>query len=123
MVGSFEMGELASAWDESGTIRQRLREGENLVDSKPGNVDSSIRECVANQDVLTPMLHRFFAGQMKLPEIAGLRQEIETLYKKNARQPSEDVVDDNGWDLRKMLRFIKRKAQRDDPSTDPWLIL
>ena len=65
------------------------------------------------------MLHRFFAARLKLPEIGGLRYEFETLYKKNMQTPDETRVDDNGWDLRKMLRFIKRKANRDDPSTDP----
>ena len=118
-MGSFELGELAAAWDESDSIRERLRAGQNLLDSKPGHVDSSIAECKANQDVLVPMLHRFFAARLKLPEIGGLRHEIELLYKKNMQTPDESRVDDNGWDLRKMLRFIKRKASRDDPSTDP----
>ena len=119
MGDSFELGELAAAWDESDSIRERLRAGQNLLDSKLGNVDSSIAECKANQDVLVPMLHRFFAARLQLPEIGGLRYEIETLYKKNMQTPDETRVDDNGWDLRKMLRFIKRKANRDDPSIDP----
>ena len=118
MGESFELGELAAAWDETDSIRDNLRNGRNLLETKPSNVDSSISECKCNQDVLTPMLHRFFAARLKLPEIGGLRCEIETLYKKNLQNPEESQVDDNAWDLRKMLRFMKRKASRGDPSTD-----
>ena len=114
-----DLCDLAKSWDEVESIRSRLRDGKNLVDAKPGNVDSSIIECIKNEDCLIPMLHRFFAGKMKLPDIGGLRFEIENVYKKASRDPEESLVDDNAWDLRKMLRFIKRKAGRDDPSTDP----
>ena len=118
MGESFELDQLAHVWDETESIREKLRKGENLLDSKPSNVDSSIRECVSNQDVLIPMLHCFSAAKLKQPEIGGLRREIETVYQKNMQKPKEDTVDDNAWDFRKMLRFIKRKASRDDPSTD-----
>jgi hypothetical protein len=118
MGESLELGQLAAAWDETDTIREKLRSGMNLLESKPSNVDSSISECKCNQDVLTPMLHRFMAAKLKLPEIGGLRYEIETVYKKNMQNPEESTIDDNAWDLRKMLRFIKRKSSRGDPSTD-----
>ena len=63
MGESLELGQLAAAWDETDTIREKLRSGMNLLESKPSNVDSSISECKCNQDVLTPMLHRFMAAK------------------------------------------------------------
>ena len=120
MADSFDLTDLAKAWDEIESIRERLRDAKKpfLFTSKSGSGDSSILECTKNQDVLTPMLHRFFAARLKLPDIRGLRAEIEITYGKASREPSESDVDDDGWDLRGMLRFLKRKAQRNDPSTD-----
>lgn len=96
----------------------RLREGKPFLVVNKSGCDSSIKECKDNMDVLVPLLHRFFAARLKLPEIGPLRAEIEACYKMSGKDPGESEVDDDGWDLRTMLRFVKRKANRNDPSTD-----
>ncbi len=118
MGDAFDTADLAQCWDEVSSIRDKLRNNGNLVEVKKSGGDSSINECRDNVDVLTPLLHRFFLARLKLPDIQGLRHEITNVYKKAQRNPSESDVDDNAWDLRSMLRFIKRKANRDDPSTE-----
>ena len=118
MGDSFDTTELAKAWDEIETIRNRLRDGKPLLTVQKSGTDSSIQECKANQDVLTPLLHRFFTSKLKLPDIGSLRHEIESLYLKANRTPSESEIDDDGWELRTMMRFVKRKANRGDFSKD-----
>ena len=118
MGDTFVTTDLAKAWDEIETIRDRLRDGKKLLTVQKSGADSSIQECKTNQDVLTPLLHRFFASRLKLPDIGSLRQEIESLYLKANRTPSESEIDDDGWDLRTMMRFVKRKANRGDFSKD-----
>ena len=119
MGDSFDTNDVAKAWDEIETIRDRLRDGNPLLTvQKKSSGDSSIQECKANQDVLTPLLHRFFTSKLKLPDIGSLRTEIEAVYLKANRTPSESDIDDDGWDLRAMMRFVKRKANRGDFSKD-----
>ena len=119
MVLQFDPAELGLEWDGVQSIRDRLRSGKSLV--TPGSSktsDGTIPECVTNQDVLVPALTRLFTSNLKLPSVPGLRPQVEIAYTKNNRTPSEDTVDDDAWDLRKLLRFVKRKANRSDPSLD-----
>ena len=113
----FELDGLGKTWDDVTSIRDRLKAGKGLLTCKNSS-DSSIPECVQNQEVLIPVLHRSFACKLKLPEIEGLREQIGIVYTKNLREPTESQIDDDGWDIRKMIRFLKRKANRDDPSQD-----
>ena len=118
---SFDCSKLASEWDGNEDIRYRVRKsGGPLVREVPGvkkkSADASIAERTLNADVLQPCLHRLFAAQLKLPEIDRLRDEVESMYLDNQRHVEDSVVDDNAWDLRKMLRFVKRKARREEPS-------
>lgn len=113
----FEMDGLGKTWDDVASIRDRLKAGKRLVTCKSSH-DSSIPECVQNQEVLIPVLHRSFACKLKLPEIEGLREQIGIVYTKSLREPTDSEIDDDGWDIRKMIRFLKRKATRDDPSQD-----
>lgn len=108
---------LSEEWDAIQSIRDRLRDGKGLVRTKTTH-DSTIAECVDNMDVLLPMLNRLFAARGKLPEIDGLRDEVTKVYAKASRTVDEAHTDDCGWDLRKMLRLVKRKAQRKDPSME-----
>lgn len=120
----FDAKGLATEWDQSGSIRERLRSGQPLVvPPKCKGVDATIPECNENADLLAPALQRLFVSKLKLPDISGLRSEIEEVYAMNNRdQPQEDEIDDAAWDTRKMLRFVKRKANRDDPSLDTQLV-
>lgn len=116
----FDSSGLASEWDAMEDLRVRLRAaGHLVVEGKPSK-NGTIEECTRNSDALQPLLHRLFTAQLKLPEIAPLREEVEAFYLNNQRGVENDVIDEAAWELRKFLRFIKRKGSRDDPSLDSW---
>ena len=118
-MAAFDTAGLCDEWDSCDEIRARLRNGEFLVvQAKSKGADATIVECIQNADLLYPPLHRLFRCQLKLPDISGLREEVQAIYAKNQRAPEEDEIDDAAWDIRKMLRLIKRKANRNDPSLD-----
>ena len=118
---AFDASGLGKEWDDIESVRSRLRSGKNLViDVKNKGQDATIAECVANSDILIPVLQRLFVSQLKLPEITHLRKEIDDTYQKCQREVQADTIDDDGWDIRKMIRFCKRKANRSDPSLDAW---
>lgn len=115
----FDPAGLGVEWEGLQAIRESLRNGEPLVKlGKNKSPDSNIQECTANQDLLLPALSRLFVANLKLPSVPRLRPEIEIVYKMCQRQVDEDKTDDDAWDIRKMLRFVKRKASREDPSLE-----
>lgn len=114
----FDCSGLAEEWDQSENIRARLRDGLPLADSIQKSRDSSIAQCIKNVDVLNPLLHKFYTCGLKLPEIEPLREQVSKVYSLSSRTPSEDIVDDDGWELKKMLRLLKRKANRGEVSTE-----
>lgn len=117
---AFDASGLGAEWENVDSIRSRAREGKPLVVvvGKASSADGTIAECVANMDILLPSLARLFISNLKLPSIQSLREEVEHVYTKCQRQPSEDQIDDGSWDIRKLLKFVKRKATRSDPSLD-----
>ena len=126
----FDPAGLGVEWEGLQAIRESLRNGEPLVKlGKNKSPDSNIQECTENQDLLLPALSRLFCcllpalsrlfvANLKLPSVPRLRPEIEIVYKMCQRQVDEDQTDDDAWDIRKMLRFVKRKASREDPSLE-----
>ena len=123
--GIYDCDKLAEEWDQIETIRTRLRENKPLcvkVGQKP-LPDSSVAECAANTDVLTPACQRLFASRGKLPDIQSLRDAVEELYKRVSRTVHDEEIDDNAWEVRKMLRLVKRKAGRAQVSQVPLLDL
>ena len=119
-VMNFSCDGLAQEWDAIQGVRERLRAGKPLVDMEERARDATIKQCCGNLELLQPMLHRLVACGCKLPDINGLREEVSQVYALSARTPAADVVDDDAWDIRKMLRYIKRKAQRQEVTTDTW---
>ena len=122
---TFDCDRLADDWDQTETIRNRLRQGEFLV-IKSGNKplpDSSISECCANSDTLAPALTRLMSANGKLPDITSLRETVAQVYKLAGRVVHDDRTDDDSWEVRKMLRFVKRKAGRSEVSNDSCLHL
>lgn len=119
----FNFEGLAADWDQTESIRERLRRGRPLVQkhgSKP-LPDSSIAESSLNSDLLAPTLVRLQAANGKLPDIAGLRECVATLFSKASRNAEDDEIDDSAWEIQKMMRFVKRKAGRMEVSQAPWL--
>lgn len=121
MATEFNCKELAAEWDSVETIRERLRGGGDLLtclDLLNGR-DATIAACCANQDVLLPGCHRLFAARGKLPGINKLREQVAEVYSNNQRVVDQSKIDDMAWEIRKMLRLVKRKGTRQDVSLDP----
>lgn len=110
---------LGLEWEQCDTIRERLRQGKRMTTPIEGK-DSTIAQCVSHVDVLQPALVRLLPAKLKLPHIDSLRKEVELCYLQCQRQQSSDLIDDDAWEIRKMLRLIKRKAQRGDVSLVTW---
>ncbi len=118
MTAAFQSDGLATEWHCVDPLRAKLRNGLNLIDTLSDKVDSSITECVKNADLLNPLLYRLAASGLKLPDIGNLREQVMEMYACNQRTPTESMVDDNAWEIRKMLRFIKRKGKRQEVSME-----
>ena len=111
---------LPGEWDSADEIRNRLRSNQQLV-SNDGGKDVKIQRCVANYDVLIPILTHIGCGCC-LAEIEGLREAVGNVYARNQREPTTDIVDDDAWSVRDMVFFVKRKTQRQEVSLVDWFL-
>ena len=114
----FDCENLASEWDSNEDARNRIRDGLSLVVMKDRSKDSSIQQCTSNMDILPPMLHRLYACGLKMPEINKVKDQLESTYTRASKVVDDQCVEDDAWELRKMLRFIKRKANRKEVSLE-----
>lgn len=114
----FDCENLSSEWDSNEDVRARLRDGLTLVMSRDRAKESSINQCTSNMDVLPPMLHRLYACGLKMPEINKVKEQCENVYALASKAADEECIEDDAWELRKMLRFIKRKANRQEVSLE-----
>ena len=113
----YDVQGLWQEWDQTESIRTSLREGKNLttiIESK----DSTIAQCNDHADVLKPVLLRLLCSNLKLPDIDAIRGQVEELYAKSQRETTTATIDDDAWEIRKMMRLVKRKANRGDISLD-----
>ena len=96
-MAKFMVESLDTEWDSIESIRSRLRDGNGLVVILEGIHFDTIKGCVANQDVLGPLLCRMLPACMKLPEVEPLRGEIASLYNLCNREVDESQIDDDAW--------------------------
>ena len=121
-MAKFDTAGLRLEWDTSESLRERMRAGLPLLNGTMN--EYSVSRCCLNLDILTPLLVRSFSCSHKRPEVDGLREEVTNFLSMNHRSDStEDEVDDAAWELRKIVTFIKRKAQRKEVSTALFLHL
>ena len=116
----FDANGLWQEWEQNESIRNDLRNGKNLTKSIEGR-DSTIFQCNSHVELLKPCLVRLLCANLKLPDISTLRDEVEELYKQCQREVTNEIIDDDSWELRKMLRLVKRKANREDVSLETFM--
>ena len=112
---------LAKEWDENEVVRERIRDGGDLIHPESGEGED-IKTVVLNQEVVGPMVVRMSASHKKPhPPIEDLTAEVETIYKVSKRHPLPAWTDLRklAWRLRYMVCFVKTKARRSEPSTEP----
>ena len=106
---------LRGEWDNSETIRSRLRDGGALVTPLGKGQSVNIQFCVTNYECLIPILAQIGAGS-RLAEIDGLRDAVADTYSANQREATTDMIDEDAWTIRDMVSFVKRKTQRREVS-------
>ena len=110
---------LSDEWDNIEPIREKLREGNQLVPEGTGT--DGIQSAVSIQEILKPVLARM-GTHSKLPEVVPLREEIQKLYVKNKQDRPASDIESDGWIIRKLCSFIKMKVRRVEVSLDSWPI-
>lgn len=107
---------LPKLWDDTESIRDRLRDGLPLVNCEKG-ADVKIGKCVVNHELLIPILNQIAEG-CRIAEIDPLRDACEAVYKKCSRTVTASEVDEAAWGVRDLVTFVKRKAQREEVSLE-----
>ncbi len=116
---ALDVSGLAEEWDQCDDIRTRLRDGEGLIHKDA--VLEDVRGCVLSASLLVPVLTRMSLKESKpLPPITELRGEIETVFVKNKRVQSPELLEEvvkASWRVKKFCGFIKMKTRREEVST------
>lgn len=119
--GLMDVKGLAREWDDTPSIRDRVREGGDLLhpESGPGE---DIKTVIVNQEVLAPMVMRMAAVPKRKPHppIEPLREEVAELFKLSKRStiPTFSDLSKLAWRLRYLVCFVKTKARRKEVSTE-----
>ncbi|CAE7484577.1 unnamed protein product [Symbiodinium sp. CCMP2592] len=114
---------LAALWEESVSVRTAVRQTGLLMRVPPGAqlCDSTRANAVANSDVLLPCLYRMFAYELKLPYMGPLQTEIELFFRQVHIQVTEKLAYRTAGEIKKMLSFIKRKANKKEEHIDMYM--
>ena len=127
LVGSFSLDSMAVSWDDSPTIRDRIRENHNLMmrydDTlrKPvadGYIDATIDNIKLNAMVLTPLLVVMKDNNHQLPSIEALNKAIDAFYQLSKVARSTDLVYQESWALRRLIGRLKKFIYRPFPPQD-----
>ena len=115
-----DVSNLHGEWDGEEEIRDRLRDGgELLVEGKGEDIPSVLSNVAVLQPILTRMS---MTVSRPLPTVESLRDEVEAIYKKTKRGDNPENTTDViklSWKIRKYLTFIKMKVRRQEVSSVP----
>ncbi|OLQ01226.1 hypothetical protein AK812_SmicGene16033 [Symbiodinium microadriaticum] len=118
MAGGYATAGLAEELDNLDDVRGRVRGGGLLEDGSLGQ-DSSNRVAVQNSSIAVPLLVRLSLTRgLQLPSVEGLRMEVKKFYDMHSREVTDSQVDDSAWFCRRLVVFVKMKAQKKLVSMD-----
>ena len=113
---------LAKLWDADEEVRKQLREdGRLFVPSNPNAAwcEPNRVNAVKNTAVLLPALTMLRdTPDQKLPYLDVLQVEVATFLWKMGKNPTEKTVYRHSGELKKMLSFIKRRANHQEVTKD-----
>ena len=106
---------LAIQWDETASVRDRLRENlDPMSEVSEKQVDIKIGKF---KDLLLPILRRMSTSNgCKLPAVEELRSELAALMEFSKRAVVDADIQKWAWMIRKNLGFIKLKCRRNEVS-------
>ena len=128
-VGNWSMDGLADDWDNCPLTRQRLRDGNNLLqnfDSEKhaatnGYVDKTIPSLKLNHFVMAPVLKLMGKNGKTLPALDRLLHQIGVLYERsqiNLGHKRGDRIYQEGWAIRRLCGVAKKQWYRTAPPKD-----
>ena len=112
---------LAIEWEGLKSLRGRLREYQKLSlhPSTQKWCEPTRANCNTNAVVLMPCLNRLqFAPRWKLPYLDPLQTEIGRLFQKCGMSDDSKAIYKSANEVKKMLGFVKRRAQRKEVTKD-----
>ena len=112
---------LAEAWELTEALRLRAREhGQLLLHPKSQKVAAlTIKNALLNQEVLKPAIIRLRMAGGKMPNIDDVISECERFFQKVGREVTSTQPSKDGWTIRRMLSWLKRKCVRKEVGKDP----
>lgn len=134
--GHYSLDGLATTWDNSEIIRDRLREHQQLTrsfDVKSQKlvdqyVERSLVNLKHNVEVLSPVLKLMQANKGVVPAIDRIIEQVDILYKK-AKHPGGkgDRLYQEGWAVRRLCAYAKSITYKPHPPKElafmiPWLV-
>ena len=111
MAAGYAADGLAGEWDNLDDVRARVRGGGLLEDISQGH-DPSNRVASQNSSRVVPLLVRLSLTRgLQLPPVDSLRVQVKRFYDMH-RDVTEAQIDDSAWFCRRMVVFVKMKAQK-----------
>ncbi|CAE7261933.1 unnamed protein product [Symbiodinium sp. CCMP2592] len=118
MAAGYTTDGLAEEWDNLDDVRGRVRGGGLLEDISLGT-DPSNRVASLNSSIVVPLLVRLSLTRgLQLPAVDGLRAQVKKFYDMHSRDVTDSQIDDSAWFCRRMVVFVKMKAQKKLVSMD-----
>ena len=129
-VGNWAMDDLATTWDNCPLVRERLRDGHQLLmnyDSEKlcavdGYVDKTVPNLKLNHFVMSPVLKLMSQHDKTLPSLDRLLQQITVLFERsklNLGSKRGDRIYQEGWAIRRLCGVAKKETYRTSPPKDP----
>lgn len=114
---------LAAEWESSEAVREQLR-GHRLLCARPAGqlwCEPNRPNCVSNSSVLIPALqHLREDPKWTLPYLEPLQVEISMIYGKLGVPVTPKQVYTSAVEVKKMLGFVKRRANRHEVTKALW---
>lgn len=130
VVGEYPLNEVPIAWDNHPTIRERIRNGDNLCLSFKVKEGKGTSEFVAatnenvklNAAVLRPLCCIMKDHELQLPGIQKLIGAVEEFFVLAKLSRGSDHCYQEGWSIRRLIGKLKRFTYRSTPPQDPYSV-
>ena len=126
IVGSYDVSGLPGVWDGDATIRERLRNGHNLVvtldpiDGKicSSHVDATTQNLKLNAPAVLPLAKLVGQHDLRVPSLDRLMGSIDTFYQITKKSMNQEECYQQSWCLRRLLGKLKTFTYRTHPPQD-----
>lgn len=127
-VGTWAMDILAPAWDNTPSVRERLREHKSLLrgwdnTSKSESnafVDKTVVNLKINAIVMKPLFHLMRDQDRTLPSLDRLMEQVKLIYERLQLKFNNhgDKVYQDAWAIRRLCQVAKKEINRPLPPKD-----